>query len=172
MSSVTQLCLILCDPMDCSLPDSSVYELSQQEYWSRLPFPSPGNLPDPGIQPASPVAPALAGGFFITEPPGKPLKEKQKWSHSLVFYSLQPHGACQAPLSMGFSRQEYWTHLLLQWIFLTEGSNLGLQADSLQSESPGKSLVTFNLWQLFGLFISFIILTYFEDISLPFCRVC
>ena len=42
----------------------------RQEYWSGLPFPSPGDLPDPGIEPRSPV---LAGGFFITEPPGKPL---------------------------------------------------------------------------------------------------
>ena len=40
-----------------------------QEYWSRLPFPSPGYLPNPGIEPESP---ALAGGFFSTEPPGKP----------------------------------------------------------------------------------------------------
>ena len=39
----------------------------RQEYWRRLPFPSPGDLPDPGIEPASS---ALAGGFFITEPPG------------------------------------------------------------------------------------------------------
>ena len=43
-------------------------ELSKQEQWSRLSFPTPGDLPDPGIQPASP---ALAGGFFITMPPGK-----------------------------------------------------------------------------------------------------
>ena len=44
-------------------------EFSRQEYWSGLPFPSPGDLPDPEIKPASP---ALAGGFFNTEPPGKP----------------------------------------------------------------------------------------------------
>ena len=46
---------------------------SRQEYWSGLPIPSPGNLPNPGIKPESSVAPALAGGFFTTEPPGKPL---------------------------------------------------------------------------------------------------
>ena len=40
----------------------------RQEYWSGLPFPSSGDLPDPGIEPASP---ALVGRFFITEPPGK-----------------------------------------------------------------------------------------------------
>ena len=41
----------------------------RQEYWSGLPFPPPGDLSDPGIEPASPT---LAGGFFTTEPPGKP----------------------------------------------------------------------------------------------------
>ena len=44
------------------------------EYWSGLPFPSPRELPHPGIEPMSLVPPALAGRFFITEPPGKPLK--------------------------------------------------------------------------------------------------
>ena len=42
----------------------------RQNYWSGLPFPSLGDLPDPGIEPTSP---ALAGGFFTTEPPGKPI---------------------------------------------------------------------------------------------------
>ena len=42
---------------------------SQQGYWSGLPFPPPGHLPEPGIEP---VSPALSGGFFTTEPPGKP----------------------------------------------------------------------------------------------------
>ena len=45
--------------------------LSQQEYWSGLPFPLPGDLPNPRIEPTFPVAPALAGGFITTEPPGK-----------------------------------------------------------------------------------------------------
>ena len=42
-------------------------KFSKQEYWSGLPFPSLGDLPDPGIEPASP---ALASGLFTTEPPG------------------------------------------------------------------------------------------------------
>ena len=41
-------------------------EFSRQEYWSGLPFPSPGDLPDPGIETASLVSPALAGRFFTT----------------------------------------------------------------------------------------------------------
>ena len=47
-------------------------EFSRQDYWSGLPFPSPGDLPDPGIEPASPVPPSLVGRFFTTAPPGKP----------------------------------------------------------------------------------------------------
>ena len=45
-------------------------EFSRQEYWSGLPFPTQGDLPNPGIKPTSL---ALAGSFFTTEPPGKPL---------------------------------------------------------------------------------------------------
>ena len=45
---------------------------SSQQYWSRLPFPPPGDLPDRGIEPVSPWSPALTGRFFTTEPPGKP----------------------------------------------------------------------------------------------------
>ena len=41
-------------------------EFSSQEYWSGLPFPTPGDLPDPGIKPTSLELPALVGGFFIT----------------------------------------------------------------------------------------------------------
>ena len=46
-------------------------ELSRQECWSGLPFPPPGDLPDPGAESTSPASPASAGGFFTTEPPGK-----------------------------------------------------------------------------------------------------
>ena len=50
-------------------------EFSKQEYWSGLPFPTPGNLLDPGIEPSSLGPPALVGGFFFTAmPTGKPCK--------------------------------------------------------------------------------------------------
>ena len=49
-------------------------EVSRQEYWSGLPFPSPGDLPHPGTELLSPVSPALASRFFTTEPPGRPIK--------------------------------------------------------------------------------------------------
>ena len=48
---VTQSCQILCDPMDCSHQAPLFMGFSRQEYWSVLPFPSPGDLPEPGIKP-------------------------------------------------------------------------------------------------------------------------
>ena len=50
----------LCDPLDCSLPGSSSMAFPRQEYWRGLPFPSPGNLPEPGLEPRSPALPADA----------------------------------------------------------------------------------------------------------------
>ena len=64
-SKSIQSCLTLCDLMDCSLPGSSV-GFSSQEYWSELPCPPPGDLPDPGIEHISLMSPALAGRFFTT----------------------------------------------------------------------------------------------------------
>ena len=48
-----QSCPTLCDPTDCRPPGSSVHGIPRQEYWSGLPFPSPGDLPNPGIEPGS-----------------------------------------------------------------------------------------------------------------------
>ena len=75
-SKLLQSCPTHCNPMDYTAlqPPLSV-EFSRQEYWSRLPFPPPGDLPDLGIKPMSLVSPALAGGFFTSEPPGKPIKQ-------------------------------------------------------------------------------------------------
>ena len=77
---VAQSFLTLCDPMDYSLPGSSVHGFPQtrilewekkkkKEYWSGVPHTSPGYLPDPGIPPESP---ALTGGFLTTKPLEKP----------------------------------------------------------------------------------------------------
>ena len=61
-----QSCPTLCDPMDCSLSVPLSMEFSRQEYWSGLPFPTPGDLPGPEIKPASLASPALASKFFTT----------------------------------------------------------------------------------------------------------
>ena len=66
--SRVRLCV---DPIDGSLPGFPSLGFSRQEYWSGLPLPSPGDFPDPGIEPTSC---SLASRFFTTtEPPGKPL---------------------------------------------------------------------------------------------------
>ena len=61
--------LTLYHPVDGSLSGSIYMGFLRQKYWSGLPFPSPGDLPNPGIKSTSPVSPALAGEFVITEPP-------------------------------------------------------------------------------------------------------
>ena len=67
---------LFCAPMHCSPPGSSVHGFPRTpEYWSVLPFSSPGDLSHPGIEP---VSAALAGRFFTTEPPGKPRNKEQK----------------------------------------------------------------------------------------------
>ena len=61
-------CPSLCHPMDCSKAQQLPLFVGffRQEYWSRLPFPIPGDLPDPGMEPTSLTSPALAGGIFTT----------------------------------------------------------------------------------------------------------
>ena len=68
MSEGAQSCLTLQSHGLYSLPGSSVPEIFQAKYWSGLPFPSLGDLPDPGIEPRSP---ALQADALPSEPPGK-----------------------------------------------------------------------------------------------------
>ena len=59
-----QSCPTLCNPMDYSPQAPLSMGFSRQEYWSGLPCPPPGDLPDPGIKPISLMFPALSGRFF------------------------------------------------------------------------------------------------------------
>ena len=67
-SEVAQSCPTLCDPMDCSPPGYTIHGISRQEYWSGVPFPSPGDLPESGIEPWSP---ALQADYLLSQLPGK-----------------------------------------------------------------------------------------------------
>ena len=75
MRPATRVCSVMSDSVN---PGTVAHQaplsmgFSRQQYWSGLPCPSPGDLPDPGIKPASLAPPALAGGLFSTEAPGKP----------------------------------------------------------------------------------------------------
>ena len=73
-------------------------ELSRQEYWSGLPFPTPGDLPNPGIKPASPTAPESTGRFFTIEPPGR---DPRKLSNSPKL----PEPSLQTPFSAKCKRR-------------------------------------------------------------------
>ena len=102
---------------------------SRQEYWSGLSCPPPGDLPNPGIEPTFPVAPALQVDSFTAEPHRKPkhppaaAKSLQSCPTPLLLLLLLSHfsrvrlcatpqtAAHQAPLSLGFSRQEHWSGL-------------------------------------------------------------
>ena len=76
-------------------------ESSRQEHWGGLPFPLPGDLPDPGTEHAS-VSPALAGRFFTTAPPGKAAEKLSHLfrviQHTRNIQDLQP-SLCASKLS-------------------------------------------------------------------------
>ena len=85
-SEVAQSCPTLCDLVDCSPPGSSVYGILQEEYWSGLPFPSPGDLPESWIKSRSP---ALQVDALTSEPPGKPITAIKYIHASLVSKILE-----------------------------------------------------------------------------------
>ena len=117
----------------------------RQQYWTEFLFPSPEDLPDPGTELASPSLAEF--GLFATESPGAlrfyKVKVKVK---SVMSNSLETPWtvAYQAPLSAGFSRQEYWSGLPFPspGALTNPGIKPGspaLQADALPSEPPGKA---------------------------------
>ena len=90
---VTQSCLTLCNPLDCSPPGSSLIGISQQEYWSRLPFAPPWDLLEGGIELLSPMSPTLQADSLPddslpTEPSNLPLNLAQVIVLCLTFFRL------------------------------------------------------------------------------------
>ena len=72
-------------PWTATLRASLSMGFSRQEYWSGLPCPPPGDLPNPGIEPASLASPALAGRFFITNTTWEnPKRERGEWKVCLI----------------------------------------------------------------------------------------
>ena len=61
-------------------------EFSRQEYWAGLPFTPPEDLPNPGIEPASPESPASTGKFFTTKPPGKPSLVSKTSNKTMMYF--------------------------------------------------------------------------------------
>ena len=71
-SEVAQSCLTLVTPWTVAYQAPLSMGFTRQEYWSGLPFPPPGDLPDPRIESTSPESPALQAGSLPAEPSGKP----------------------------------------------------------------------------------------------------
>ena len=125
-----QLCPTLCCVVDCHPPDSS----SRQEYWSGLPCPPSGDLPNPETEPTSLTSPVLVGGFFTT---------CTTWTIQSESESLSVFTTPWTVESLEFSRPEYWSGQP----FSSPGDlpNPGiearsptLQADFLPTEPQGK----------------------------------
>ena len=101
----TQLCLTLCDPIDSSPPGSSVHGISQARILEWVAISSPGDLPNPGIEPGSP---ALQAESVLTGPPGKTTKDNlnilipnfQSW--------VDPH--CSFPFKFIANEQQRYFH--------------------------------------------------------------
>ena len=129
---VAQLSPTLCNPMDCNLPGFSIHGILQARViWSGLPFPSPGDLPNPGIEPGSP---ALEVDALTSEPSGKP-KAKYPFiccccsvSHVLLFATPWT-AACQSSLSSTISKSL-------------------LKLMSIESVMPSNHSLTYHLWWL------------------------
>ena len=112
-----QLYLTFCNSMDCSPPGSSVYGISQARILEWLPFPTPGDLPKAGIETASPVSPVLAGGYFTTMLPGKPISSVQSLSHVRLFATpwtaWETHICVSIYSFFKFFSEKRWSHYRL-----------------------------------------------------------
>ena len=98
-SEVTQSCLTLCDPWTVAHQAPSSMGFSRQEYWSGLPFPSPGDLPDPGIEPRSPT---LQADALTSAPPGKPGVYKVPLNSGVI----RSHCSCKSHQCVSESESE------------------------------------------------------------------
>ena len=126
---------------------------SRQEYWSGLLFPSPGDLPDPGVELGSS---ALQVDSLPSEPPGKAIcMYGGLVAKSCLTLATPWTVACQTPLSMGFSRQEYWSG----FPFPSPGDlpdpgikpwSSALQADHLLTKLQGKFICMYRLIFLYA----------------------
>ena len=124
----------------------------RQDYWSGLPCPLRVGLPDPGIEPASLMSLALAGGFFTTS---ATWGAHMRWLLLLLLLQLSRFScvqfcawtaAHQAPPSLGFSRQEHWSGLpfpsphMRLLLLLSRFSHVRLCATPIDGSPPGSPI--------------------------------
>ena len=142
LCSVAQSCPTLWNPLECiALQAPLSMEFSRQECWSGLPFPSPGDLPDPGIEPASP---ALAGdGFFTTVPPGNPGLLVRDYIFTGGLHSFHAH------LSFTLTLELSYIYCLMAFLCL---QNIGLNSKCIRN--PPQSPWYSHLWLYSSSFFS------------------
>ena len=88
-------------------------DFSRQEYWSGVPFPTPGDLPNPGIEPMSLVSPALAGEFFITSTTWEAPKNHIVGDFiSSIFYMVEPKGKDLSKFSESHTASKWYIQSL------------------------------------------------------------
>ena len=158
--SISQSCLTLWDPMDCSCRASLSMGFSRQEYWSGCHFLLQGILPTQGLNPYLLYLLHWQANSLPLSLPGKPsfestpviytifnMKESESVSHSVLSDFATPWTVVLQPLlSMGFSRQEYFSGLPFHSPGdlpnpRTKPGSLALLADSLLPEPPGKPIL-------------------------------
>ena len=115
---------------------------SRQESWSGLPFPPPGDLPNPGIEPASPVSPAMAGGFFNIEPPGKP-RTLYRWG--LISCWVAKEKYLQSPILLPYSMKKGW---YCSWPVITSVTCTMSQSETHIQRNHHIRIVCPTLWAL------------------------
>ena len=104
----------------------------RQEYWNRLPFPTPGDLPYPEVEPMSLVSPALAGGFFTTGATWKVI-QRCIFDHFAVHMKLTQHFK-SAILQYWYFSQQTWSQLVLHpaQALYKSAYKLDKQSDNIQ----------------------------------------
>ena len=108
-----QSCPTLCDPMNCSLPGSSVQQIFQARILEWFAIPSPGDLPDPGIQPGSP---ALQGDSLPAELPGKPYRGHIGESNGLAVENFEWRILISSAQAI-IAEADEWIDLRIFWTF-------------------------------------------------------
>ena len=127
--SLSQTIVLACSVVSDSLRPHGLYmahqatrslRFSRQEYRSGLPFPIAGDLPNPGIEPASLASPALAGRFLTAGPPGKPVTDYRGLSNPHTTPCSAPKTSCQA-LPVKTLHLQWWLSLTgrREWVFLS-----------------------------------------------------
>ena len=140
---VSKLCPALSTPQTVALQAPLSMGFPRQEYWSRLPFPPPGHLPNPGIKPASPESPVLADRFFTTEPP----EGQSQVSLSKLLISAHDARGCVQEVTLALGIRSKSNNMTGSWQFrqcshpVTSLARIqGLGCTSLPVKTPAQQI--------------------------------